>query len=214
MSKFHINKHGVPAPCKAIKGNCPLGGESGNENHFDTQEEAQEYADIENENEHGLLPGIEQDNNPMQGNYVGNYYSISQKAGESLSKPMNTDNAKEIFDGGFKDGDITASFEKYPMNESPVNFDFKVSKVRNDEYEVNGTITEHAYVENDFDTREDYEEYLEDEPEVHEVNYKFTGDELKDALVKHERIERGTHSNQTPPIIMSGIYHMSRNKIK
>ena len=26
MAKFHINKHGVPAPCKAKPGNCPLGG--------------------------------------------------------------------------------------------------------------------------------------------------------------------------------------------
>ena len=25
MSRFHINKHGVPAPCKAQAGKCPLG---------------------------------------------------------------------------------------------------------------------------------------------------------------------------------------------
>ena len=55
MSKFHINKHGVPAPCKATKGNCPLGGE---ERHFDSQEAAQEYADKVNAEEHGVLPGI------------------------------------------------------------------------------------------------------------------------------------------------------------
>lgn len=55
MSKFHINKHGVPAPCKATKGNCPLGGE---EQHFDSQEAAQEYADKINAEEHGVLPGI------------------------------------------------------------------------------------------------------------------------------------------------------------
>lgn len=42
MSKFHINKHGVPAPCRAKPGNCPLGGD---ESHFDTQEEAQIHAD-------------------------------------------------------------------------------------------------------------------------------------------------------------------------
>ena len=55
MSKFHINKHGVPAPCKATKGNCPLGGE---ERHFDSQEAAQEYADKVNAEKHGVLPGI------------------------------------------------------------------------------------------------------------------------------------------------------------
>lgn len=55
MSKFHINKHGVPAPCKAKTGNCPLGGE---ESHFDSQEKAQAEADKLNGAEHGILPGI------------------------------------------------------------------------------------------------------------------------------------------------------------
>ena len=52
MSKFHINKHGVPAPCKATKGNCPLGG---NEQHFNSEEEAQAFIDNQMESKHGLL---------------------------------------------------------------------------------------------------------------------------------------------------------------
>lgn len=52
MSKFHINKHGVPAPCRATKGNCPLGGES---QHFNSAEEAQAFVDNQMESEHGLL---------------------------------------------------------------------------------------------------------------------------------------------------------------
>ena len=59
MSKFHINKHGVPAPCKATKGNCPLGGE---ERHFESQEAAQEYADKVNAEKHGMLPGVSSSN--------------------------------------------------------------------------------------------------------------------------------------------------------
>lgn len=55
MSKFHINKHGVPAPCKATKGNCPLGGDSGEEAHFDTAAEAQAHVDEVNQKEHGWL---------------------------------------------------------------------------------------------------------------------------------------------------------------
>lgn len=55
MSKFHINKHGVPAPCKATKGNCPYGGE---ELHFESQEAAQEYADKVHAEKHGMLPGM------------------------------------------------------------------------------------------------------------------------------------------------------------
>ncbi len=52
MAKFHINKHGVPAPCKAKPGNCPLGGD---ETHFNSLEEAQVAADKMNEEKHGLL---------------------------------------------------------------------------------------------------------------------------------------------------------------
>lgn len=58
MARFHINKHGIPAPCHAKEGNCPLGGETGGENHFDTQEEAQMAADQINEAEHSLLPNV------------------------------------------------------------------------------------------------------------------------------------------------------------
>lgn len=52
MSKFHINKHGVPAPCRATKGNCPLGGD---ESHFDNKEDAQAFIDNQMESKHGLL---------------------------------------------------------------------------------------------------------------------------------------------------------------
>ena len=55
MAKFHINKHGVPAPCKAKPGNCPLGGD---ETHFGSREEAQEAIDKINEEKHGLLSGM------------------------------------------------------------------------------------------------------------------------------------------------------------
>ena len=55
MTKFHINKHGVPAPCKATKGNCPLGGD---DSHFNSKEEAQVAADKINAAEYGHLPGV------------------------------------------------------------------------------------------------------------------------------------------------------------
>ena len=56
MTKFHINKHGVPAPCRAKKGNCPLGGA---DTHFDNEADAQAYADSVNAKEFGDLPGIQ-----------------------------------------------------------------------------------------------------------------------------------------------------------
>lgn len=52
MAKFHINKHGVPAPCRAKTGNCPLGGDS---EHFATKEEAQAHVDREQASKYGLM---------------------------------------------------------------------------------------------------------------------------------------------------------------
>jgi hypothetical protein len=52
MSKYHVNKNGVPAPCKAQKGNCPFGGE---DKHFSTREKAQEYADQKAAKEYGII---------------------------------------------------------------------------------------------------------------------------------------------------------------
>lgn len=57
MSKFHINRKGVPAPCRSQSGKCPLGGTTGAENHFESEQEAQKAADKINESQHGLLPG-------------------------------------------------------------------------------------------------------------------------------------------------------------
>lgn len=66
MSKFHINKHGVPAPCRAKEGNCPYGGE---DSHFDTQEEAQEYANKLHAEEFGVLDGIDNNEYTQENTY-------------------------------------------------------------------------------------------------------------------------------------------------
>lgn len=56
MMRYHINGKGVPAICKAKKGNCPFGGE---EQHFDSQEDAQIAVDQAHKTTHGILPGLE-----------------------------------------------------------------------------------------------------------------------------------------------------------
>lgn len=60
MSKnvFHINKKGIPAVCKASKGNCPLGGA---DTHFKSLDEAMEYVSKKEIESYGLLPGIGED---------------------------------------------------------------------------------------------------------------------------------------------------------
>lgn len=55
MARYHINKHGVPAICKAKPGNCPLGGDN---MHFDSHEEAQEHINKQEESKYGILPGV------------------------------------------------------------------------------------------------------------------------------------------------------------
>lgn len=59
MTKFHINKHGVPAPCHAQKGKCPLGGADGQQNHFDSEEAAKEYLNEVNAEKYGNLHQVE-----------------------------------------------------------------------------------------------------------------------------------------------------------
>lgn len=62
MSKFHIDKNGKPAICKAKPGNCPLGG---NESHFNSKEEAQKFIDLKNEEKYGKLPGVNRKKSPF-----------------------------------------------------------------------------------------------------------------------------------------------------
>ncbi|HHT97280.1 MAG TPA: hypothetical protein GXZ90_05245 [Clostridiales bacterium] len=45
----------MAAICKSKKKSCPFGCNSGAENHFDTLEEAQAFADKKNEEMYGLL---------------------------------------------------------------------------------------------------------------------------------------------------------------
>lgn len=62
MTKFHINKKGVPSPCKAEIGNCPYGGE---ESHYNSEQEAQTKADEIAREEFGLLGEVKPESGDM-----------------------------------------------------------------------------------------------------------------------------------------------------
>lgn len=94
MSKFHINKHGVPAPCKAQKGNCPYGRE---DSHFNTVEEAQEYANKLHAKEFGVLGGV-RDNEYTQENTQSFEFSL-QKLNSMKGKYANVDYDGKSFSG-------------------------------------------------------------------------------------------------------------------
>lgn len=85
MNKFHINKHGVPAPCRAKKGNCPLGGD---EQHFNTEKEAQDFADKQGEEKHGIIPTLKAE-------------VLSVKDVEELYKSSNPDDRIKAIENGF-----------------------------------------------------------------------------------------------------------------
>ena len=53
MGKFHITADGTPGPCKASKRACPLGGDN---EHFSSLKEAQDYVDKKLAQEHSILP--------------------------------------------------------------------------------------------------------------------------------------------------------------
>lgn len=53
MTKFHINKQGIPSICKAKPGNCPLGD---NSTHFNSSEEAQLHINKINQEKFSILP--------------------------------------------------------------------------------------------------------------------------------------------------------------
>lgn len=91
MTKFHINKHGVPAPCRAKSGNCPLGGM---DSHYDTQEEAQAAVDTMNEEKHGILPGVRGPSGP------------NRPTKEDLKKASSKEVTLEIRDGTTIEGFI------------------------------------------------------------------------------------------------------------
>lgn len=55
--KYHVSTlTGLPGVCRAKEGNCPYGGKSGRENHYDTFSEAQRAAQEMSKNKHGILP--------------------------------------------------------------------------------------------------------------------------------------------------------------
>lgn len=91
MGKFHINKHGVPAPCKATKDNCPLGGD---DTHFDSKEAAQNHIDELMEENHSILPGLRSATHLSKESLYERFPQLNEQQIETLQK--NVELEKEI----------------------------------------------------------------------------------------------------------------------
>lgn len=101
MTKFHINSKGIAAACLAKKGKCPFGGADGNENHYDSYEEAQAEADNKLESEYGLLYKKTKENTPVDmSGYINEEVkenAIKFSAQVTLeSKNYNKDTSKDV----------------------------------------------------------------------------------------------------------------------
>lgn len=54
MAKYHINKNGEVSACRARTRPCPLGGDN---EHFDSKNEAMKFVEKKNKEKFGVLPG-------------------------------------------------------------------------------------------------------------------------------------------------------------
>lgn len=100
MAKYHINKDGVPSVCKAQTRPCPLGGD---DIHFNTKQEAQNYADKKAQKQYGVISEV-----PA---YVKVPSSFSDKELRTFlsTKPDSIEDAHEVPIDKF-----TRTISKYP----------------------------------------------------------------------------------------------------
>lgn len=85
MSKFHSGPNG-PGKCSATEGRCPFGGDSGQENHFDSMQEAEKA--FENSNADNAIP--------------------------KLSKSSKKEKSKKVFNRSYSQEEINSIKERYP----------------------------------------------------------------------------------------------------
>ena len=104
--KYHINKHGVPAVCRATEGNCPLGGEG---EHFDNIISAQRHADKVNSERYDTLPATSHSVRTEDGNVIkegDKIYIIKDYYGEEFMYSDYDEAYEHANEGPGDDGDF------------------------------------------------------------------------------------------------------------
>lgn len=203
MTKFHINKHGVPAPCRASKGKCPLGGESGSENHFDNYADAQRAVDNQHEKENGFIPNISE-----SGTYNGDEFSASVEQNDRLKRDLSPDNVGEVLSEATEDKNITFDFKTESFNNTPVEFSAEVENMGDGKFKIYSKKSSYFMAEEDFDSEEEYEDYLAGGPDDEvEYSYEFTAEELK-RQVPNKQVD----GEKAPGAMYSAIYGLDSEK--
>lgn len=195
MSKFHINKNGVPAACHAKEGNCPLGGNSGSERHFNSLEDAQAFVKQENEDNYGLLPGIQEEVTRFTKPNPDNIKNAIEKRfpGEDYTHEVFVEhyNVEETDDGKYKLTSIPMHAEVYFEDEE------KDAEVVEFEYENTKDIT--------FDSEEEVEEYVD------RIHLKLNGDEEDEEEAKWNAILNNDEYKVDPKVAEDSIRERVEN---
>lgn len=234
MSKFHINSKGVPAPCKATKGNCPFGGE---ENHYNNKEEAQIAADKTNQANFGIIPGVGTKIEYSKYNGSSDFenreefdknihfegmYSLPKKtvanilSSESLNDGTFTgEDVVKAFDNIFKDGGTILKYQSESFNNTTTELNVEITKVGENEYKMTGTFSEYSMIGYEFDNEDGYEEHLETRPDItHDVNCIFNREQIETHLNENMIIDTIGNKEDVPGAINYGLYAIVKENLE
>lgn len=79
--RYHVNPGGEDGPCNAGDGNCPFGGDSGDDRHFDTPEEAKAFAEKENKERYGATKTVKRFPKMTEGELVAQSEAVFNNDG-------------------------------------------------------------------------------------------------------------------------------------
>lgn len=154
-------------------------------------------------------------NELITGYYVGNFYQINGKAHEKLNVRLNQENLQDVFANAMKDTKIDIGMECQSINNTPINFHGTIVETDDGNYRLIGELNEFLYAENDFDYKEEFEEYLQNEPDgKYDVDFTFSGEDLQNKLNEYKQIENGVHEAQSSAVIVYGAFLLSKDNIK
>lgn len=154
-------------------------------------------------------------NELITGYYVGNFYQINGEAHEKLSVRLNQENLQGIFANAMKDTEIDMGMECQSINNTPIDFRGTIVETNDGNYRLIGEMNEFLYAENDFDYKEEFEEYLQNEPDgKYNVDFTFSGEDLQNKLNEYKQIENGIHEVQSSAVIVYGAFLLARDNIK
>lgn len=207
MTKYHIKKDGAPGVCNA-KINCPLGGP---DEHFNSIQEAQEFADKKNSEamfnvsvyeDRGTSAVIKQNDNELH---------YEDNSGNKLDIINNPDGTKTV--------SYSDDFDSYKFIADDRKFDeAKVDKIENLIENFNDHGYDVNYI-NDLDAMksamgDDWDKFSEKFPEVNTPEFKTSLENEATSFRVNTYKSDGANYSDTVEISVSGAEYLSDNDSK